>query len=157
MATLRIFVFGSLGVTALVTITTIHVRHERTKEQEDLKTLREITPERLITNCGQPSSDTESIVLDAKAGVVAVDVAGVSTESSDKRVALARLIEYKQPQSHDWVKLEFVRDVDNQLRPTQWQLTHFASPSVGVNPSDQNAYIAIPVFPCMAKTAPSHP
>jgi hypothetical protein len=153
MGTLRIVVLGLLGVAAASTLVTIHLWRESIKKKEDLNALREMTPERLIANCGQPSSDTEPIVLvlDTKTGTATVSRA--SAESPDKGMAIGRLIEYKRQQNPYWVKFDFTRDIDKQLRPTRWRLTHFASPEVGVSPSDENAYIAIPIFPCMTKNA----
>jgi hypothetical protein len=151
---LRIVVFGLLGVAAVLAFVAIHLRREGAQKKEGVIALREMTPERLIANCGQPSSDTEPMALDTKAGTVTVNVTGASAKSDVKLVAIARSIEYRGPQSPYWVKLEFTRDIDNQLQPTPWHLTHFASTSVGVSPADENAYIAISVFPCMAKRAP---
>ncbi|MCU1240574.1 MAG: hypothetical protein JWO71_1300 [Candidatus Acidoferrum typicum] len=152
MGTLRITVFGLLAVAAVLAVVTIHLWREGARKKEGLNALREMTPDRLIANCGQPSSDKESmsIALDMKTGTVTV------TDGSAKSAGLAsaRSIEYRPPQSPYWVKFEFARDISNQLQPIRWHLTHFASPSVGVSPSDENAYIAIPVFPCMAKRPP---
>jgi hypothetical protein len=154
MRTLRILVFGLLGVTAVLTFVTIHLWREGAQRKEGLKVLRELTPERLIANCGQPSSDTEPFVLDMKAGTVTVDVTGASVKSSGERVAIARTIEYRGVQTPYWVKFDFNRDIDNQLQPTRWHLIHFASTSIGVSPLDENAYVAISVFPCMTKRTP---
>ena len=43
-------------------------------------------------------------------------VTGASVKSAAERVAIARTIEYKGPQSPYWVKFEFNRDIDNQLQ-----------------------------------------
>jgi hypothetical protein len=154
MRTLRIMVFGLLGTTAVLTIVTIHLWREGARRKEGLKVLRELTPERLIANCGQPSSDKESMVLDTKAGRVIVNVAGANVESAGERVAIARTIEYRGPQSPYWVKFEFERGIDNRLQPTRWHLIDFASTSSVVGPLNENAYVDISVFPCMAKVIP---
>jgi hypothetical protein len=64
---------------------------------KDLGALREMTPERFTENCGQPSSETEPIVLDVKASTVTVTRA--SAESAGKGVAIDRSKEYRRSQS----------------------------------------------------------
>jgi hypothetical protein len=154
MRTLRIMVFGLLGTTAVLTIMTIHLWREGVRRKEGLEVLRELTPERLIANCGQPSSDKASMVLDMKAGRVIVSVAGANVESVGERVSIARAIEYKGPQSPNWVKFEFERGIDNRLQPTRWRLIDFASTSGVVGPLNEDAYADISVLPCMAKEIP---
>jgi hypothetical protein len=129
MNTLRIVGFGILGVAAVLIVATIHLWREGESKKGGLKVLKEMTPERLIADCGHPTSDTEDFV--------------------HQGWAFTRSIEYRGTKSPYWVKLDFVRGSDKL-----WHLTHFASAEVGVSPSDDNAYIAIPVFPCMAKKAP---
>jgi hypothetical protein len=156
MRTLRIVLFGLLGVTAVLTFVTIHLWREEAQRKEGLKglkVLRELTPERLIANCGQPFSDTEPVILDMKAGTATVNVTGASVKSADG-VAIARRIEYRGPQISHWVKFQFIRDIDNQLQPTRWHLIHFESTRGGVGPLDEDAYVEISVFPCMAKRTP---
>jgi hypothetical protein len=154
MRTLRIVAFGLLGVTAVLAFVTIHLWREGARRKEGLKALRELTPERLIANCGQPSSDTEPMVLDMKAGTVTVNVTGANVKSAGERVAIARTIEYRGTTNPYWVKFEFNRDVDNKLQPTRWHLIHFVSTGGEVSPFDENANLAIPVFPCMDKRTP---
>jgi hypothetical protein len=153
MRTLRIVVFGLLGVTVVLTCATIRLWRGEQQRKEGLKVLRELTPERLIANCGRPSSDAEPVVLDMKAHTVIV-VAGPSPKSAGEPVAIARTIEYKGPQSPYWVKFEFNRDVDNQMEPTRWHLTDFSSTSGVVGPLNENSYFDLSVFPCMAKKIP---
>jgi hypothetical protein len=157
MRTLRIVALGLLGATVVLAFATIHQwRNEARRKQrkQSANALREMTPESLIANCGPPSSDTEPLVLHMKldAGVAAK----TGVEAVAKQVAVTRLIEYRGAQFPAWVKLEFGRDFDGRSHPTGWHFTHFASPSVGVSSSDENAFLAIDVFPCMVKRAPSH-
>ena len=126
MSTLRIAFFGLLGIVAVLVVVTTHVRSDEARKKQGLKILREMTPESLVANCGQPSSDT-----------------GIHDHHGDPYL---RSIEYKRENSPYWVKFQFTWDADKQ-----WHFTNFASPSVGVSPSDDNSYIAISVFPCMAK------
>jgi hypothetical protein len=153
MRTLRIVVFGLLGVTAVLTCATIQLWRGEQQRKEGLKVLRELTPESLIANCGQPSSDTEPVVLDMKAHTVIV-VTSASVKYTDEHVAIARTIEYKGPQAPYWVKFEFNRDIDNQLQPTRWHLTDFSSTTGVVGPLNENSYDDISVFPCIAKKTP---
>lgn len=132
MRTLRIVVFGLLAATAALTIATIHVWREGARRKEALRVLRELTPERLIASCGQPSSDIEPIVLNIKAGTATVSSAGADSVGEGIPIGIGRSMEYKRRGEPYWVKFDFARDVDKQLRPTPWRLTHFASPSVGV-------------------------
>jgi hypothetical protein len=153
MRTLRIVVFGLLGVTAVLTCATIQLWRGEQQRKKGLKVLRELTPESLIANCGQPSSDMEPVVLDIKAHTVMV-VTGASVKSAAEHVAIARTIEYKAPQSPYWVKFDFNRDIDNQLQPTRWHLTDFSSTSGVVGPLNENSFVDISVLPCMAKKTP---
>ncbi len=124
--TLRIVGLGLLGITALLILVSAQHLRQESEKRNGLRVLREMTPESLITNCGQPTSDEERAVV--------------------QNIAFVRTIEYKRVNFPYWVKLEFTRDTDRH-----WHLSQFASPAVGVSPSDDNAYIAIPQFPCMAK------
>lgn len=153
MRALRIVVFGLLGITAVLAFAAIDLWREGAQKTEGLRVLRELTPERLIANCGQPSSDTESVVLDMKAHTLVV-VADASAESVGDRVAIARSIEYKRPESPYWVKFEFYRDIDNQLQPTRWHLTDFSSTTGIIGPLNENSYVDVSVFPCIAKKTP---
>lgn len=149
MSTLRIVGFGVLGVTAFLIVVTIHLWRDEARKTQGLKALRELTPETLIAKCGQPTSDTEPLVLHLK-----VDSDTATNPGQSKEVSLRRLIEYKKANFPYWVKLQFTREIGKGWQPTQWQFAHFASPRVGVSPSAENAYIAIPEFPCIAKQAP---
>ncbi len=131
MNTLRIVGLGLLAVAAILIAVTIHVQRDHARKMQGLKILREMTPETLIANCGRPTSDTDAL-LGPRAGW-----------------ALTRVIKYKTEKDPYWVNLEFRRE-----RNEPWRLSHFSASTVGVSPSDDNAYIAIPVFPCMAKKAP---
>jgi hypothetical protein len=79
-----------------------------------------MTPERFIENCGQPSSDTEPIVLDVKASTVTV--ARASTESAGKGVAIDRSKECRRSQSPYLVKL-FFQPAGWYGEPQVWILT----------------------------------
>jgi hypothetical protein len=113
---------------------------------EGLRALRELTPERLIANCGKPLSDSESFWLSKNdATSFRLNVQGPPDKNA---VTMIREIEY-----HSHVKLEFLRKLDNQGQPIGWSLIHFSSPEVGVlTPSEDNAYIAVPYLPCMVHT-----
>jgi hypothetical protein len=125
MKTLRIVGFGSLGFAAVLIVVSIHLWRDRESKKQGLEVLRTMTPERLIANCGRPTSDTGNFIVQG--------------------IPFARSIEYRGAKSPYWVRFDFVRDSDRQ-----WHLNFFASTAVGVSPSDNNAYIAVPVFPCMA-------
>ena len=129
MNALRIVVLGFLGITAVLIAVSIYVWRDKTREKEGLRVLREMTPESLIAKCGEPNSNT-----------------GIHDHHGE---SYSRTIQYKGTNFPYWVRLEFIRDTDSR-----WHLTHFASPSVGVSPANDNAYIAIPVFPCMASKDP---
>ena len=144
MRTLRIVLFGLLGFSAVLTFVTIHLRREEARRKGSLKILRELTPERLIANCGQPSSDTEPIVLNIKAGTATFNDTGASVKSADG-VAIARWIEYRGSQYPHWAAFQFMRDIDNQGQPARWHL---------FSPSEEGAYDAISAFPCIAKRTP---
>ena len=126
MNTLRIIALGLAAVTAAVTLASVQIWRDRERKARFMKVLRGMTPETLIANCGQPTSDTD-----------------LTTPSG---WALTRAITYRTPE-YPWVKLEFTRDPWSP-----WRLSHFSSPTVGVSSADENAYIAIPEFPCMANS-----
>jgi hypothetical protein len=128
MNTLRIAILGLVAITAALIVATISVRRDEMRKKQGLKSLREMTPESLIANCGEPTSDTD-------------------LRAPHPGWALTRVVTYKTAE-YPWVKLEFIR---NPGKP--WRLSHFSSPTVGVAPADENAYIAIPEFPCMAKSS----
>ena len=153
MGTLRIVGFGLLGSAAVISLAAIHVWHEGAQKKKALNALRELTPERLIANCGQPSSDSEPSLM--RLQVAPNANTETPTHTAEKSVSLNRLIEYKGRNAPFWVQLEFTREIDSRWQYTQWHFTHFASPIVGVNSSDENAYIAVPVFPCIAKNVSS--
>jgi hypothetical protein len=149
MNTLRIVALGLLGAAAaLVAVITMNWRDEAQKK-EGLRILREMTPESLIASCGQPSSDIDPFAPHAKELIEATTKSG--ERYAGPYTTFTRSIEYRGAKFPYWVKLEFTRDIDDRRQPTPWRLTHFASPSVGVSPSDDNAYIAIPEFRCMAQ------
>jgi hypothetical protein len=125
MNALRIVGFGSVAITVVLIVVTVHLWRDEAQKKQGLKVLREMTPESLIANCGRPTSDSD-------------------LTAPHQGWALTRVITYKTA-AHPWVKLEFIHDGGKS-----WRLSHFASPAVGVSPADENAYIAIPEFPCIA-------
>ena len=147
--TVRILAFGLLGIATALTVCAVVMWQNDKQEKQGLIVLRTMTPERLIANCGQPFSDSTADGLHLKVLTRVGSPSG--TAHLGPYIALTRSVEYRGAKFPHWVKLEFIRDIDNRGQPTAWRLTHFASPSVGVSPSDDNAYIAIPEFRCMAQ------
>jgi len=125
MRTLRILGLGLLGMMAVLLGFEIHHWQQAARQERESRILQELTPEKLVANCGEPVSD-ESYSL--------------------SNVPYSREIKYQSSNYPFWVKLEF-RPGDDK----KWHLTHFGSSSIGVRPSDANAYLAVEEFPCMAK------
>jgi hypothetical protein len=129
MKTSRIVGFGLVAFAAVLILVSIHLWSDRERKRQGLEVLKGMTPERLVANCGRPTSDSENFIVQG--------------------MPLARSIEYRGAKSPYWVKLDFVLDSDGQ-----WRLNYFASAAIGVSPSDNNAYVAVTVFPCMATRDP---
>jgi len=152
MRALRIFGLGLLGTGVVVSLTVLHLWRVSVVKAERLRALRELTPERLIANCGKPLSDSESFWLSKSDARPSKNDAtsfrlNVQNPPDKNAVPLIREIEYPSR-----VKLEFLRKLDNQGQPIGWSLIHFSSPEVGRDPSEDDAYIAVPYLPCMVRS-----
>jgi hypothetical protein len=122
----RIIAIGCLGIIVVLGAVFIRFRLDEARTRRMQKVMREMTPEKLIANCGQPTS-------------------GEQTDFLNLHTLFTRVLTYKRGDT--WAKLEFKRDPDHP-----WHLTHFASPVIEVSPSDDDSYLAVrQQLPCMAK------
>lgn len=149
MREVKIFAMGFLAALAIAAVVMARMRHDEAQKGRGLKVIRSITPEALIARCGQPTSDKSSMFIIRDGVRYAVDM---GEEPTGQRPALGRSIEYTRTQGRPWARFDFFRDIDNHGQVGQWRLTHFASTEVGTSPADDNAYIAVSEFPCMAET-----
>ena len=127
--TLMIVVTGFVVVVVIGGVYGFLRWREITENREALQTMRDLSVEQLIERCGAPASDEYKYEL----GYV---------DGQFRNVPTLRILKYRG--GGDWIRLRFKQRGDHQ-----WHLSFFDSPAVGVQADAENAYIAVPQFPCI--------
>jgi hypothetical protein len=132
MGMIRILGLGIAATAVFGALVAVHQWQAKLETTEGRRVLRELTPGMLISACGPPESDETAYV-------------NAFMNNGVTRIAVSREIKYET--EHGWAKLSF-RNVPDK----SWRLIFFASPEVGVDAAAENAYIALPYLPCLART-----
>ena len=127
--TLMRFVYGFAAVFLICASYGFARWREIREAREDSRIMREITPDQLIERCGKPQADETNSVP-------------VLLDSGPRMLPFERTLRYRV--TDGMVRLSFISGNDHR-----WHLQFFDSPTVAVRADAENAYIAVPQFPCM--------